>query len=115
MEILTMILSYLPYIIVLLTLIGGAIAFFKNERKTAREWLLFAVTEIEKIFGGGTGRLKLRACFDQFVKAYPVFSKFIKFETFSKWVDEALIEMRRLLDTNDRIKEYVVCDEKGDE
>lgn len=111
MEVLTLIMSYLPYLIIALILIGGAIALINNQEKSAREWLLLAVTEAEKTLGGGTGKLKIRACFEQFVTIFPVLSKFISFETFSSWVDISLEEMKKMLETNKKIEEYV----KGDE
>lgn len=118
MDILTLILSFMPYAVILVVLICGAIAFFKS-RKGAKAWLLYAVTEAEKALGGGTGRLKIRACFEQFVKLFPMLSKFISFETFSSWVDVALDEMKEMLKSNPKVKEYVseekVNSEKGDE
>lgn len=111
MDISAIILSYIPYIVIGLILIGGVIAVFCNQRKSVREWLLLAVTEAEKALGGGTGALKLRECFQNFVTLYPTLSKFITFERFSKWVDKALDEMKEMLKSNKKIEEYV----KGDE
>ena len=72
-----------------------------------REWLLFAVTEAEKELGGGTGQIKLRYVYDMFVMKFPALVKFVSFETFSFMVDEALIKMRHLLETNEKIENYV--------
>lgn len=72
-----------------------------------REWLLFAVTEAEKELGGGTGQIKLRYVYDMFVMKFPTLVKFVSFETFSFMVDEALIKMRHLLETNEKIENYV--------
>lgn len=85
--------------------------FFKkpgNEQlEKVREWLLFAVTQAEKELGGGTGQIKLRYVYDMFVLKFPSLVKFISFETFSYMVDEALIKMRHLLETNQKIESYV--------
>lgn len=72
-----------------------------------REWLLFAVTQAEKELGGGTGQIKLRYVYDMFVMKFPTLVKFVSFETFSFMVDEALIKMRHLLETNEKIENYV--------
>ena len=72
-----------------------------------KEWLLWAVTEAEKELGGGTGQLKLRQVYDLFVTRFPWLAKLISFEFFSDMVDEALEEMRHLLDTNTAVAAFV--------
>ncbi len=81
------------------------------QKTKIKEWLLYAVTEAERIFGSGTGKLKLEATFEWFVEKFPWVSKIVSFETFSGWVDEALDKMRELLDTNDDINYYVNGDD----
>lgn len=114
MEILSMTLGYLPMILVVLILIGGTIALILNQRKTAREWLLLAVTEAEKTLGGGTGKLKLRQVYQAFLTNFGLFAKFVTFETFEMWVNESLEQMKKMLETNKKVEEYV-NGEKGDE
>lgn len=65
-----------------------------------REWLLWAVTGAEKELGGGTGKLKLRQVYDLFVVRFPWLAKVVPFELFSQMVDDALKEMREMLETN---------------
>lgn len=72
-----------------------------------RNWLLYAVIEAEKEYGAGTGALKLRSVYDQFVDRFESISKIITFERFSRLVDEALQNMRHLLETNKDIEYYV--------
>ncbi len=72
-----------------------------------REWLLWAVTEAEKDLGGGTGKLKLRQVYDLFVTRFPWLAKLVSFELFSAMVDDALEEMREMLDTNEAAKAFV--------
>lgn len=72
-----------------------------------REWLLWAVTEAEKDLGGGTGQLKLRQVYDLFVTRFPWLAKLVPFDLFSDMVDEALEQMREMLDTNEAVKEFV--------
>ena len=72
-----------------------------------REWLLWAVTEAEKELGGGTGKLKLRQVYDLFVIRFPWLAKIVSFELFSNMVDDALDEMREMLQNNKAVKELV--------
>ena len=72
-----------------------------------KEWLKYAVVEAEKYLGTGTGQLKLRAVYDMFVQAYPVFSKILPFSFFSKMVDDALEWMNQQLSKNVKIDMYV--------
>lgn len=72
-----------------------------------KEWLLWAVTEAEKDLGGGTWKLKLRQVYDLFVTRFPWLAKLVSFELFSDMVDEALEQMREMLDTNEAVKAFV--------
>lgn len=72
-----------------------------------REWLLWAVTEAEKDLGDGTGKLKLRRVYDLFVIRFPWIAKVISFDVFSDLVDDALEEMREMLNTNADARNYV--------
>ena len=72
-----------------------------------KQWLLFAVIEAEKQYQGGTGALKLRAVYNQFCQVFPSLVPVISFEIFSELVDEALEQMKHLLETNLDIAYYV--------
>lgn len=72
-----------------------------------KEWLLWAVSKAEYELGEGTGALKLRYVYDAFVDKFPMAAKIISFETFAKWVDEALDKMRELLSTNEKVAELI--------
>ena len=72
-----------------------------------KEWLLYAVMIVEKEYSHGTGQLKLRAAYNMFVERFPSLVTVISFELFSKLVDEALVEMKKILETNKDIKAYV--------
>lgn len=73
-----------------------------------KEWLLFAVITAEADLGSGTGQLKLRFVYDMFVERFPTVAKVISFETFAKWVDEALVKMREMLAQNPAVAAIVV-------
>jgi hypothetical protein len=72
-----------------------------------KEWLLYAVTMAEKELGGGTGQIKLRYVWDMFIKTFPALAPLIPFDIFKALVDEALEEMRHLLETNMDVLYYV--------
>lgn len=78
-------------------------------------WLLGAVTLAEAEFGSGTGRIKLSVVYDSFVQKFPWIVKLLSFEDFSEYVDEALVEMRKLLSTNKAIAAIVGAKDKGGE
>ena len=104
-----------PLIVAALAVIAAvvvAVARFvglPTEKQLAKvkEWLLWAVTEAEKDLGGGTGKLKLRQVYDLFVQRFPWLAKAVSFELFSSLVDEALAEMREMLDNNQAVKAFV--------
>ena len=81
-------------------------------KKSVQEWLLYAVSMAEKEWGSGTGKLKLRDAYDAFVARYPVFAVLLPFGVFSLWVDEALDEMRDIIETNMDIKAYLEVEDK---
>lgn len=72
-----------------------------------KEWLLYAVTMAEKELGGGTGQIKLRYVWNMFIKTFSALASLVPFEVFKALVDEALDEMRHLLESNFDIKSYV--------
>lgn len=74
---------------------------------TIKKWLLWAVMEAEKELGSGTGQAKLLLVYNWFVDVFPFPAKFISFEVFSKWVDVALAEMRKMMGDNQAIKKLI--------
>lgn len=72
-----------------------------------KEWLLYACIQAEKEMGSGTGKLKLRYVYDWFVLRFPWAARVISFDTFSLWVDSALLEMNTLLQSNRAVSELV--------
>ena len=99
-------------IIAVLIIAGFAVYKFaglptKSQVAKIKEWLLFAVTKAEQELGEKTGQLKLRTVYDLFVSKFPTTAKLVSFETFSRWVDEALVEMKKMLDNNKQIETIV--------
>lgn len=94
------------YVIVMVLVLLFAIYYVITNKTKAREWLKWAVVYTEKMLGEKTGQLKLRYCYDMFIQRFPVFSKIISFENFSKMVDEALKFLDNQLN-NDAIKAFI--------
>lgn len=105
------ILFYIILIIATIFSVARIIEFFKFPRskqiECMKEWLVYAVSLAEKEFGGGTGVLKLRQVYDNFVSKFPALVGFITFEKFSEYVDEALVSMRDMLENNKNVSTYV--------
>ena len=87
--------------------IGIVLYLVINQKKKILEWLKYAVTEAEKLLGGGTGQLKLRKVFDWFCEKFPIISAILPFKVFSAWVDVALSVVNKWLETNGKIEVYV--------
>ena len=94
------------FVIVAIAAVGGSIgyaiySFVKmpsdKQLNKVREWLLYAVTKAEKELGAGTGKLKLRYVYDMF----------------SMMVDEALEQMRTMLDSNEAVQK-LIANETGE-
>ena len=68
-----------------------------------KSWLVWAVSEAEKMLGSGTGQLKLRYVYDSAVIRFPILAKLIPFTMFSKMVDSALDIMRNMIESNEAI------------
>lgn len=78
-----------------------------NQKRKCVEWLKFAVSEAEKLLGGGTGQLKLRQVYDWYCEKFPIISSIVSFRVFSKWVDKALDTMKGWLKSNLNVATYI--------
>lgn len=93
---------FLAVVVTIVLVVGGIyIMGFKN-------WLVWAVSEAESMFGGGTGQLKLRYAYDLAVMRYPIIAKLIPFSVFSWMVDRALEIMREMIEKNGKIAGVIV-------
>lgn len=89
-------------VILAAVLIGGGIYIngFQN-------WLVWAVSEAESIFGSNTGKLKLRYAYELAVVRFPILAKLIPFSVFSMMVDSALKVMRDMIENNTTIADAI--------
>ena len=110
------------FVIVAIAAVGGSIGYAiysfakmpsDKQLNKVREWLLYAVTKAEKELGAGTGKLKLRYVYDMFVARFEWLAKVITFDMFSMMVDEALEQMRTMLDSNEAVQK-LIANEAGE-
>jgi hypothetical protein len=85
----------------------GLVDVVRGDKEKCKKWLLLACLRAEKEFGSKTGIIKLRYVYDLFLTTFPILSKFITFEQFGAMVDETLEEMKRLINTNMAVFEFV--------
>lgn len=79
----------------------------QEQLEKVKAFLLVIVVEAEKQFGSQTGKIKLSWAYSKFVEAFPSIANLISFEMFSLLVDEVLEEMRHLLESNQKVAQYV--------
>ena len=104
------ILIYLAALVVIaVVMLIAAVKVFGEQK--VRNWLVWAVGKAEQEFGSGTGQLKLRSVYNQFIARFPKLSTFITFKRFSALVDEALDILSDML-KNGKIANII---EKGDD
>ena len=89
-------------IILAIILVAGGIYVngFKN-------WLVWAVSEAESMFGSKTGKLKLRYAYELAIERFPILAKLIPFSLFGKMVDGALAVMRDMIENNKKIADAI--------
>ena len=90
------ILIYLAALVVIaVVMLIAAVKVFGEQK--VRNWLVWAVGKAEQEFGSGTGQLKLRSVYNQFIARFPKLSTFITFKRFAILVDEALNILSEML------------------
>lgn len=72
-----------------------------------KNWLVWAVSEAESMFGSKTGKLKLRYAYELAIERFPVIAKMMPFAIFSKFVDGALKIMRDMIENNKSIADAI--------
>lgn len=110
------IIENLPLIIAAISIavvaIVSVVDFFKKPTKeqiaALKEWMLWAVSYAEKSLGSGTGKLKLRYVYDMFLEKFPYIAKYLTFEKFSEYIDEALEQMKKIIEENVKVQAYII-------
>ena len=96
------------HLISFIMLVVSLAVFVFVRRNNIVEWLVCYCAEAEMTYGSGTGYLKLRDVYAEFVRAYPVLSAVMPFNTFSALVDKALKLLKDKLSENKAISDIVI-------
>lgn len=101
---------------IIMGVLFGSYVGLPNDKKIdcVKEWLKYAVVECEKALGSGTGQIKLRMAYDMAVKQFPWLATMIDFNTFSLWVDEALVWLEAQMECNVSAKKYIQGEKDSD-
>lgn len=105
----TLLIYLAALVVIAVVMLIAAVKVFGEQK--VRNWLVWAVGKAEQEFGSGTGQLKLRSVYNQFIARFPKLSTFITFKRFSALVDEALDILSDML-KNGKIANII---EKGEE
>lgn len=97
--------NYWSVIVLSIIVIIGIVGVLKT--RTLSGWLKLAVVEAEKMFGSETGELKLQYVYNEAVKQFPIIATILPFSFFKKLVNSALDWMKKQIDENSKIKEYI--------
>ncbi len=79
----------------------------KQQMKKLQVALLYMVTEAEKEMGSETGRVKRSMVWEWLVKRFPVITLFLTEEKYDELLEQALAEFRKLLESNEKLYDYV--------
>lgn len=115
MEILKMILeNWLIFVIVLIIVLLTVYAVLRFLKLTPKQQLgkvkaalLYMVTEAEKELKSNTGRVKRSMVWEWIVERFPIVSLFITEEKYDELLEEALVEFRKMLESNEGLYDYV--------
>ena len=102
----------LPTICLFIAVLACLIAVIYNfvvlppsgKKEALKEWLKWAVFKAEQEYGGKTGQLKLREVYNLAIQQFPWLLRFVSFEEFSFYVDEALEWLKTQLESNEAMK-----------
>ena len=95
------------HMISLLVLTIATVLFAAVWRKNIVEWLVCACAEAEMTYGAGTGYLKLRDVYNEFVKTHSFVASILPFDAFSALVDMALKLLKEKLAENEAINDII--------
>jgi len=84
----------------------------KEKLEMIKNWLLYATAQAEQEMGAGTGKLKLAKVYSMFVEKFPQIAAVLKYDKFCELVNEALVTLRHMIDSNINIQDFIAIGEK---
>ena len=88
----------------------------EKQKANVKEWMKWACIKAEKELQSNKGKLKLREVYDMFcaVPAFKWVAIIISFEEFEEWLNDALVEAKKMLVSNMTLAEYVYGKDKAE-
>lgn len=77
-----------------------------------KEWAIYACALAQAHLGSGTGQLKMRETYDMFISRFPDLARIVPFEMYKGIAESALLEFKKMLENNPKVKELII--EEGD-
>lgn len=84
-------------IVVATIVIALAVMTYKNKKGLLTRAALYAVSKAEETWGSNTGRIKFAEVYTYLSKEYPVITFFFTEEQLTEIIEEALVEMKKIL------------------
>lgn len=109
---------YFIVIIVAILVISGVFIFnflqkpSEQKLQNIKEWAIYACALAQAHLGSGTGQLKMRETYDMFISRFPDLVKIVPFEMYKNIAESALLEFKKMLENNPKVKELIL--EEGD-
>lgn len=117
MKVITFIINHWDIITLSVAAVAAIVyAIFKGNKSIVMMMLDALVTEAERVYGGGTGTLKLASVIAEIYPKLPAIIKtFISAKTLQKWVEDALKAAKKKWEQNKNLKAYIDPDASGAE
>ena len=109
---------YFIVIVIDILVISGVFIFnflqkpSEQKLQNIKEWAIYACALAQAHLGSGTGQLKMRETYDMFISRFPDLVKIVPFEMYKNIAESALLEFKKMLENNPKVKELIL--EEGD-
>ena len=109
---------YFIVIVIAILVISGVFIFnflqkpSEQKLQNIKEWAIYACALAQAHLGSGTGQLKMRETYDMFISRFPDLVKIVPFEMYKNIAESALLEFKKMLENNPKVKELIL--EEGD-
>jgi hypothetical protein len=92
--------------------IAGILHYALSAPKTKNKeiimnYLLLMVIEAEKLFQSKTGKIKFAYVYEKYLMRFPIVSKFIPKAIVEIMIEQALVEMRIMIEKNKEVKALI--------
>lgn len=85
------------FVVYTIIVISVAVLVYKNKKGLIYKSALYAVSKAEESWGTDTGKIKFAEVYTYIAKQYPIVTFFFTEKQLTKIIEDALIEMKRIL------------------